>query len=67
LAERIVRLARLVGREKILTGTDGGFAQMAYFQRVHPTIMWAKVKVLVEGARPASIGRSGGARMDEIL
>jgi len=54
VAERIVRLARLVGRENILAGTDCGFAQGPFHRRVHPTIMWAKLKALVEGAKIAS-------------
>jgi 5-methyltetrahydropteroyltriglutamate--homocysteine methyltransferase len=54
VAERIVRLAKLVGRENIIAGTDCGFAQVTYFERVHPTIMWAKLKALVAGARLAS-------------
>jgi len=54
VAERIVRLANLVGRENIIAGTDCGFAQVTYFERVHPTIMWAKLKALVDGARLAS-------------
>jgi 5-methyltetrahydropteroyltriglutamate--homocysteine methyltransferase len=54
VAERIVRLANLVGRENVIAGTDCGFAQVTYFQRVHPSIMWAKLEALVEGARLAS-------------
>jgi 5-methyltetrahydropteroyltriglutamate--homocysteine methyltransferase len=54
VAERIVRLARLVGRENIIAGTDCGFAQQPFFQRVHPSIVWAKLEALVEGARIAS-------------
>jgi 5-methyltetrahydropteroyltriglutamate--homocysteine methyltransferase len=54
VAERIVRLARLVGRENILAGTDCGFAQGPFHRRVHPSIMWAKLDALVEGARLAS-------------
>ena len=54
VAERIVRLARLVGRENILAGTDCGFAQGPFHRRVHPSIMWAKLETLVEGARLAS-------------
>jgi len=52
--ERIVRLAKLVGRENIIAGTDCGFAQQPFYQRVHPTIQWAKLQSLVEGARLAS-------------
>jgi 5-methyltetrahydropteroyltriglutamate--homocysteine methyltransferase len=54
VAERIVRLAKLVGRENVMGGTDCGFAQSPFARRVHPTIMWAKLKSLVEGARIAS-------------
>jgi len=54
VAERLVRLARLVGRENVLGGTDCGFAQGPYVRRVHPSIMWAKLEALAEGARLAS-------------
>ena len=54
VAERIVRLARLVGRETILAGTDCGFAQGPFHRRVHPSIMWAKLDALVKGAKLAS-------------
>ena len=54
VAERIVRLARLVGRENVIAGTDCGFAQGPFHRRVHPSIMWAKLAALVEGARLAS-------------
>ena len=54
VAERIVRLAKVVGRESVMGGTDCGFAQSPFARRVHPTIMWAKLKSLVEGARVAT-------------
>jgi 5-methyltetrahydropteroyltriglutamate--homocysteine methyltransferase len=54
VAERIVRLARLVGRENVIAGTDCGFAQGPFHRRVHPTIMWAKLDALVRGARLAT-------------
>ena len=54
VAERIVRLARLVGRENIFAGTDCGFAQGPFHRRVHPSIMWAKLDALVQGAKLAS-------------
>jgi 5-methyltetrahydropteroyltriglutamate--homocysteine methyltransferase len=54
VAERIVRLARLVGRENVLAGTDCGFAQGPFHRRVHPSIVWAKLRALVEGAKLAS-------------
>jgi 5-methyltetrahydropteroyltriglutamate--homocysteine methyltransferase len=54
VAERIVRFAKLVGRENVIAGTDCGFAQSEGVQRVHPQVMWAKFESLAEGARLAS-------------
>jgi 5-methyltetrahydropteroyltriglutamate--homocysteine methyltransferase len=54
VAERITRIARFVGRENVLGGTDCGFAQTPFVRRVHPSIMWAKLEALAEGARLAS-------------
>jgi 5-methyltetrahydropteroyltriglutamate--homocysteine methyltransferase len=54
IAERIGRYASLVGRENVLAGTDCGFAQGPFYRRVHPSIMWAKLEALAEGARIAS-------------
>ena len=54
VAERITRLARLVGRENVIAGTDCGFAQGPFYRRVHPSVMWAKLEALSEGARLAS-------------
>jgi 5-methyltetrahydropteroyltriglutamate--homocysteine methyltransferase len=54
VAERIVRLAELVGRERVIAGTDCGFAQTPYITRVHPSLIWAKLQSLVAGARIAS-------------
>jgi 5-methyltetrahydropteroyltriglutamate--homocysteine methyltransferase len=54
VAERLVRVAKLVGRENILGGTDCGFAQSPHVRRVHESIMWAKLEALAEGARIAT-------------
>ena len=54
VAERLVRIARLVGRDNVMAGTDCGFAQGPFHRRVHPTIMWAKLEALVAGARLAT-------------
>src|SRR6476469_9434134 len=54
VAERIVRLAKFVGRENVIAGTDCGFAQGPFYRRVHPSVMWAKLEALGEGARLAS-------------
>jgi 5-methyltetrahydropteroyltriglutamate--homocysteine methyltransferase len=54
VADRIVRFAKIVGRESVIAGTDCGFAQSEGLQRVHPSVMWAKLESLAEGARLAS-------------
>jgi len=54
VAERIVRIAKLIGRENVIAGTDCGFAQGPFYRRVHPSIMWAKLEALAAGARLAS-------------
>jgi 5-methyltetrahydropteroyltriglutamate--homocysteine methyltransferase len=57
VAERIVKLAKIVGRERVIAGTDCGFAStLAPGQRpeVEPEIVWAKFKSLAEGAQIAS-------------
>jgi 5-methyltetrahydropteroyltriglutamate--homocysteine methyltransferase len=54
VAERIVRLARLVGRERVIAGTDCGFGTWVGQAAVDPDIVWAKLASLVEGARLAS-------------
>jgi 5-methyltetrahydropteroyltriglutamate--homocysteine methyltransferase len=54
VAERLVRIAKLVGRENVMGGTDCGFAQAPHVKRVHESIMWAKLEALAEGARIAS-------------
>jgi 5-methyltetrahydropteroyltriglutamate--homocysteine methyltransferase len=54
VADRLIRYAGIVGRENVIAGTDCGFQQGAQVERVHPTIMWAKLQALAEGARIAS-------------
>ena len=54
VADRIIRFARIVGRENVIAGSDCGFAQADMIQRVHPTVMWAKFEALVQGAELAS-------------
>lgn len=54
VAERIERFASLVGRERVIAGTDCGFASARAGDEVHPDVAWAKLKSLVEGARIAT-------------
>jgi 5-methyltetrahydropteroyltriglutamate--homocysteine methyltransferase len=50
VAERICRVAELVGRERVIAGTDCGFGTFAGFGAVHPEIAYAKLRSLAEGA-----------------
>ena len=54
VAQRLARFASIVGRERVIAGADCGFALFAGSNEVHPSIVWAKFKALVEGARLAS-------------
>ena len=54
VAQRLLRFADVVGRERVIAGADCGFASFAGSNEVHPSIVWAKFKSLVEGARIAS-------------
>ena len=55
IAERIVRFAKLVGRENVMAGADCGFSSQALYKtEVHPTVVWEKFKALREGADIAS-------------
>jgi 5-methyltetrahydropteroyltriglutamate--homocysteine methyltransferase len=54
VADRIVRYASVVGRERVIAGTDCGFGTVAGLPTIHPSIVWPKLQALVEGARLAS-------------
>ena len=54
VAERIARFASVIGRERVIAGADCGFASFAGSNEIHPSIVWAKLAALVEGARLAS-------------
>jgi 5-methyltetrahydropteroyltriglutamate--homocysteine methyltransferase len=55
IAERLVRFAKLVGRENVIAGADCGFSSQAtYKPEVHPTVVWAKFEAMTEGARLAT-------------
>jgi 5-methyltetrahydropteroyltriglutamate--homocysteine methyltransferase len=54
VAERIERFASIIGPERVIAGTDCGFASARAGDEVHPDVAWAKLKVLVEGARIAT-------------
>jgi 5-methyltetrahydropteroyltriglutamate--homocysteine methyltransferase len=55
VAERIVRFAKIVGRENVIAGADCGFAASALrFNDTHPSVAWLKFAALAEGARLAT-------------
>ena len=54
VAERICRFADIVGRERVIAGTDCGFSTFAGFGAVDPDIVYAKLAAMAEGARIAS-------------
>jgi 5-methyltetrahydropteroyltriglutamate--homocysteine methyltransferase len=49
VADRIVRYAKIVGRERVIAGSDCGFGG-----RIHPQLAWAKLAALADGAKLAS-------------
>jgi 5-methyltetrahydropteroyltriglutamate--homocysteine methyltransferase len=54
VAWRIKNFASVVGKENVIAGADCGFSQHWDAIRVHPTVQWAKLQALVEGAALAS-------------
>ena len=51
IAERIMRFAKLVGRENVMAGADCGFSSQALYKtEVHPTVVWEKFKAMRQGA-----------------
>jgi 5-methyltetrahydropteroyltriglutamate--homocysteine methyltransferase len=54
VADRIMNFASVVGKERVIAGTDCGFATFAGQHEIHPSIAWAKLKSLVDGAQIAS-------------
>jgi 5-methyltetrahydropteroyltriglutamate--homocysteine methyltransferase len=54
VAQRIERFARVVGRDRVIAGTDCGFGTSGAGDEVHPDVAWAKLRAMVDGARIAS-------------
>ena len=55
IAERLLRFAKLVGRDNVMAGADCGFSSQALYKtEVHPTVVWEKFKAMREGADIAS-------------
>jgi 5-methyltetrahydropteroyltriglutamate--homocysteine methyltransferase len=53
VADRLVRLGRIIGAERMLAGTDCGFDTFIKFSQVDPGVAWLKLKSLAEGAELA--------------
>jgi 5-methyltetrahydropteroyltriglutamate--homocysteine methyltransferase len=54
VAQRLLRFAELVGRERVIAGTDCGFSTFAGWHNVPPGVAWAKLRALADGAEIAS-------------
>jgi len=54
VAQRIERFANIVGKERVIAGTDCGFSTFAGFGAVDEDIVYAKLKSMAEGAEIAS-------------
>ena len=54
VAERIERFANIVGKERVIAGTDCGFSTFAGYAGIDPSIAYGKLAALAEGARLAS-------------
>jgi 5-methyltetrahydropteroyltriglutamate--homocysteine methyltransferase len=55
VAQRICHYADIVGRERVIAGADCGFATFAFVNNaVAPSVVWAKLAALAEGAKIAS-------------
>lgn len=54
VADRLVRLANIVGRERVVAGTDCGFDTFIRFSLVDPEVAWLKLRSVAEGAELAS-------------
>ncbi len=54
IAERLCRFADLVGRERVIAGSDCGFGTFAGYGKLDPDISFKKLRAMVEGAALAS-------------
>jgi 5-methyltetrahydropteroyltriglutamate--homocysteine methyltransferase len=54
VADRLTRLGKIIGKERVLAGTDCGFDTFIRFSQVDPKVAWLKLRAMVEGAEIAS-------------
>ncbi len=54
VADRLEKFASIVGKERVIAGTDCGFATSRAGDELHPDVAWAKLQALVDGAKIAT-------------
>jgi 5-methyltetrahydropteroyltriglutamate--homocysteine methyltransferase len=54
VADRLIRVGQIVGKERLLAGTDCGFDTFIRFSQVDPAVAWLKLQSMVEGAELAT-------------
>jgi 5-methyltetrahydropteroyltriglutamate--homocysteine methyltransferase len=54
VAQRLLQYSNIVGRDRVMAGTDCGFGTFAGFGAVHPPIAYAKLQSMAQGAQIAS-------------
>jgi 5-methyltetrahydropteroyltriglutamate--homocysteine methyltransferase len=54
VADRLVQLGKIIGKERLLAGTDCGFDTFIRFSLVDPGVAWLKLQALSDGAELAS-------------
>jgi 5-methyltetrahydropteroyltriglutamate--homocysteine methyltransferase len=54
IADRLIRLGKIIGSERLMAGTDCGFDTFIRFSQVDPDVAWLKLESLVQGAKLAS-------------
>lgn len=55
VADRLVRVGRLIGRDRLMAGTDCGFDTFINFSQVDPAVAWHKLDAMVQGAALATV------------
>jgi 5-methyltetrahydropteroyltriglutamate--homocysteine methyltransferase len=54
VADRLVQLGKIIGKERVIAGTDCGFDTFIRFSLVDPDVAWLKLRALSDGAEIAS-------------
>lgn len=54
VADRLVRVGKIIGHDRLLAGTDCGFDTFIKFSQVDPAVAWYKLEAMVQGAELAT-------------